>query len=314
MDTLLMIIFSITLITFIVLLTLLVVNLIRKKPIAKIAVALGASFWLAVISVFTGAILDPNTDSNKVVSQPETQEKTTPAETITEAAITTVAETTDVPVETTVPETTADGSYITVSESLEALPSIDTRITDILIEKGYSLEHASAIQKILNTVGIESLEIESMMGDPESGLNSVVSYPNGYTDRDRRFYFTTDNGILFYAGFHDDDLYDSEKGGYLKNYNDVHVPEKEVTRDEFYTLQELAEPAVRQYLNYPDTASFDGFSYRVGRSDENYQLLGNVTAKNALGVKETLSFSVWYVKSDEMLTIVGIAIDGVRVK
>lgn len=211
MDTFLMIIFTIALIAFIVFLTLLVVNLIRKKPITKIAVALGASFWLAVISVFTGAILDPNTDSNKVVIQPKTQEKTTPAETITEAATTTVAETTYVPVETTVPETTADDSYITVSESLEALPSIDTRITDILIEKGYSLEHASAIQKILNTIGIESLEIGSMTGDPESGLNSVVSYPNGYTDRDHRFYFTTDNGILFYTGFHDDDLYDSEK-------------------------------------------------------------------------------------------------------
>lgn len=182
------------------------------------------------------------------------------------------------------------------------------------LEKGYSLEHASAIQEILNTVGIEFLEIESMTGDPESGLNSVVSYPNGYTDRDRRFYFTTDNGILFYAGFHNDDLYDSEKGGYLKNYNDIHVPEKAVTHDEFYKLQELAEPAVKQYLNYPDTASYDSFSYRVGRSDKNYQLLGNVTAKNALGVKDTLSFLVWYVKNDEKFTIVGIAIDGIRVK
>ena len=73
-------------------------------------------------------------------------------------------------------------------------------------------------------------------------------------------------------------------------------------------------PTVKQYLNYPDTASFDGFSYRVGRSDENYQLLGNVTAMNAFGVKDTLSFSVWYVKSDEKFNIVGISIDGVSVK
>ncbi len=55
-----MIIFTIALSAFIVFLTLLVVNHIRKKPIAKIAVALGASFWIAFISVFIGAILDPD--------------------------------------------------------------------------------------------------------------------------------------------------------------------------------------------------------------------------------------------------------------
>ena len=76
-----MIIFTIALSAFIVFLTLLVVNHIRKKPIAKIAVALGASFWIAFISVFIGAILDPDTGTANFASQPESIETTSPAET-----------------------------------------------------------------------------------------------------------------------------------------------------------------------------------------------------------------------------------------
>ena len=308
MDTFLMIIFCLSLIAFIILFTLLILNVVRKKPITKVIIPLGISFWIAVISLVVAALLDPDSGSKTTIiaksSTPEITVKTTAAPNPSETETTTLA-----------PETEDQNEYFTKADgSMSEFMTIDTCITDLMIEKGYSIEHATAIQEVLNTVGIEYLEIESMTGKPESGLNSVVSYPNGYTERDRRFYFTTDNAVIFYAGFLNEDLYDSEKGGYLKNYNDVHVPEKEVTRDEFYKLQEIAEPVVKQCMNYPNTASIDGFSYRVGRSDENYQLLGNVTAKNGFGIKDTLPFSVWFVKSGEEFTIKGISVDGVRVK
>ena len=121
-----------------------------------------------------------------------------------------------------------NGAFIVPTEPLSDLEQIDSTVTDTLIATGYSIDHASAIQEILNTVGITEIEIESMTGEAESGLNSVVCYPNGYTDKDRRFFFTTEDGVLFYAGFSGEDLYDSENGGFLKNYSDVHVPEKEV--------------------------------------------------------------------------------------
>lgn len=207
-----------------------------------------------------------------------------------------------------------ESAYAQPQSQLEELDQIDARITNTLLASGYSLDHASMIQEILNTVGIESIEIESMTGEAETGLNAVVCYPNGYTDRDRRFYFTTENGTLFYAGFGDEDLYDSEKGGYLKNYNDVHVPEKEVTLEIYEKLCMLAQEEVKNSLNYPETANFDLLSWKVGRSDERYQIIGSVTAKNGVGVEKKIPFSVWFVANADDFSIEGVALDGVRVK
>ena len=207
-----------------------------------------------------------------------------------------------------------NGAFIVPTEPLSDLEQIDSTVTDTLIATGYSIDHASAIQEILNTVGITEIEIESMTGEAESGLNSVVCYPNGYTDKDRRFFFTTEDGALFYAGFSGEDLYDSENGGFLKNYSDVHVPEKEVTLEVYGELQSLATSAVKQYLNYPDTADFGALDWKIGRSDEKYQILGKVTAKNGFGVKDDILFSVWFIANGTEYTVEGISLNGVRVK
>lgn len=200
------------------------------------------------------------------------------------------------------------------NKNLESPEEIDNRIANVMIDQGYSLEHASQIQEILNTIGINEIVIENTTGESESGLNSIICYPNGYTDRDRRFYFTTDNGVLFYAGFGSEDLYVIEEGGYLKNYNDVHVPEKEVSIDVFSKLQLLAEESVKGCLNYPDTANFSMFSWRIARSDNMYQILGEVNASNGFGVKDDISFSVWFIDNNGTYSIEAISLDGVRVK
>lgn len=209
---------------------------------------------------------------------------------------------------------TNNSAYTEPQNQLEALDEIDTGISDVLVETGYTVEHASEIQEILNAVGIESIVIENMTGQAEEGLNSVVCYPNEYTDRDRRFWFTTEDGILFYAGFDNEDLYDSENGGYLKNYNDVRVPKKEVTQDVYEELRTLATEEVKNCLNYPDTADFSMLEWGVGRSDDNYQIVGSVTAQNGFGQKEEISFSVWFVANGDNFLTEGVALNGVRVK
>lgn len=207
-----------------------------------------------------------------------------------------------------------ESAYTQPQDQLEELEQIDAEITNVLRESGYSLEHASMIQEILNMVGIKSIEIENMTGHAEEGLNSVVCYPNGHTDRDRRFYFTTEDGTLFYAGFADEDLYDSEKGGYLKNYSDVHVPEKDVTLEAYEELCSLATEEVKHCLNYPNTADFSPLSWGVGRNDDNYQIIGSVTAENGLGVEEEISFSVWFIAGNDTFSTEGISLNGVRIK
>lgn len=199
-------------------------------------------------------------------------------------------------------------------ENLEELEQIDSGIINALTEAGYTTEHASKIQEILNTVGVESIEIENMSGQPEEGLNAVVCYPNGYTEEDRKFFFTTENGTLFYAGFSGEDLYDSESGGFLKDYSDVHVPEKEITVDVYEELRTMATEEVKKCLNNPDSADFKTLEWGIGRSGDKYQVIGMVSAKNGFGVEKEIPFSVWFISDTEGYFVEGVSLDGVRVK
>jgi hypothetical protein len=194
--------------------------------------------------------------------------------------------------ESVIEESEIDDSYFNTSGEIEnEVVDIDTSMLKVLMDAGYSIEHATQIEEILNTIGIENIEIEKMTGEAEKGLNAVVCYANNSKDRERRFSFTTEDGVLFYAGFKGEDLYDIEQGGYLKNYADVHIPEKTVDMETYITLQELAENEVKNHLNYPSTASFGMFDWGVGRSDDNYKIIGKVTAKNDESATPTTIFT-----------------------
>ena len=194
------------------------------------------------------------------------------------------------------------------------LPAVDSDIVEQLIATGYTVEHSTQMQQILNTVGITSLEIYGTTGEAESGLNAMSCYANGSTEDNSRFTMTTEDGVVFYIGFLNEDLYDVDQGGFLKLYTDVHIPETEVDWDTFYDLQELAIKEVKDCLNYPDTANFKELSWAIGRSDDNYKIIGEVTAKNGFGVKDDIYFAVWFVNQNGTFVLEGVTLDGVRVK
>lgn len=278
-----------------VLVIMLIVNLIKKKPKKKIAGALLICFICSVVFVFGALFTVPEDMQTEMPSETENQ--------TTEKA------------ESTSPTTDADDSHFKINGDVKGdVADVDTTLVKTLTEAGYTLEHATQIAEVLNGVGIESVVIETMTGVPEKGLNAVVCYPNGETARDKRFRFTTEDGIVFYAGFLNEDLYDIEQGGYLKKYSDVHVPEKDVDMNTYITLQAMAEKEVKKYLNYPSSADFGLLDWGVGRSDDDYKIVGKVTAKNAFGVEDELPFSVWFKKTNAGFTVVAVAIDGQRVK
>lgn len=299
MEALIGLILLLSMIAIPVTLVIFLITFFQKKPSKnKWAIACIVSVILFVVCMLTGgndaSTATTDDTSDKVVSSEESKTEKT---------------------EETVSQENEEAFKVSDTNAEVAdIADIDTGLIEALLEAGYSVEQSTEIQQILNTVGITSIEIENMTGEAQSGLNSVVCYPNGLTDRNRRFNFTTDNGKIFYAGFLDEDLYDADKGGYLKSYDDVHVPETKVDLATFDELQILAVEDVKQNLNYPNTADFDSFAWAVGRSDDEYKIIGTVSAKNAFGVKDDIHFGVWYKKNGEAFDFVGMEFNGARVR
>lgn len=197
-------------------------------------------------------------------------------------------------------------------ESLQ-MDEYGAELVEFLMNLGYKLDDATEIQGVLNQCGIMSIELRNQpRTDVNDGLMPIIGYANG--DKKLHFHFTTDNGKIFYCAFRGDDLYNDEKGGFIKKIGDVHIPETEVDYDTFSKLQQAAIKAVSPYLNYPDSASFGLLNWRVGREDDKYYVGGRVTAQNAFGMSREISFGVWLEKDGKGYLIEGIQLDGQRVK
>lgn len=206
-----------------------------------------------------------------------------------------------------------DKDTIGNSESINI--SIDDSMIKQFMDLGFNVEEATEMQQIFYQMGITSLsDIHSGATNPD--INKLVSYVAIANNNEKqKFYFTIENRKMFYAGFTNEDLYDSEKGGVLKNINDVHIPETKVTLEEYSTLQVLAQDEVKKYLNYPSSASFplyDGWG--VGRSDNTYKIIGKVNASNGFGVKSEINFSVLFIKNDNTFNVDAVLLNGTRVK
>lgn len=115
---------------------------------------------------------------------------------------------------------------------------------------------------------------------------------------------------MFYVGFLGEDLYDSEKGGIIKRYNEVHIPENEIDSNAEISLMIAAEDVIKKYLNYPATADFHTMSWRFARSDDKYSASGTVSAQNAFGVEDEMPFSVYFELVNGKLKIEKVSLDG----
>jgi len=212
------------------------------------------------------------------------------------------------------PEEKEENEFYTENVVEGDLPEVDNSIVSKLTDVGYTVEHATEIQSILNTCGITSIDIYFQTGEAEKGLNAMSCYANGSKEDKSRFTVTTEDGVPFYVGFLNEDLYDKDQGGFLMKYTDVHIPETKVDMDTYITLQGLAENAVKGCLNYPGTADFHTFSWGVGRSDDNYKIIGKVSAKNGFGVESDISFGVWFKNVNNNFIVEGVTLDGIRVR
>lgn len=162
-------------------------------------------FLIGLITIILAIVILASISSNK-----EDTEKGTDSD-----EVSTQTETTS---HSTVPEETEKAI-----ETENKVEDVDAAMLKVLTGLGYTSEHAAEIKVILNTLGINSISVygKSGAGEAEKGLLSVVCYANGSKDRNKRFTFTTEDGVMFYAGFGSVTLYDSEQGGVLKTYTDA---------------------------------------------------------------------------------------------
>jgi hypothetical protein len=79
-------------------------------------------------------------------------------------------------------------------------------------------------------------------------------------------------------------------------------------------LRGLAIESIKSHLSFPSSSDFHAFSWGIGRSDDKYKIQGVVTAQNAFGVKDDLSFAVYFISINGSFSIEGIVIDGTRVR
>ena len=183
-----------------------------------------------------------------------------------------------------------------------------------LKQLGFDINEASEIYNLFLKFGVNNIsDVKIGSGTSIDELMSFVAIANN--DSNLKFYFTVENRQLYYAGFLNEDLFDSTKGGVLKSINDVHIPKTEISVSTYAELQVLAENTIKQYLKYPSTAKFpiyDGWG--IGRKDDEYQINGKLTAKNGFGVEDDMSFTIWLTNENNKFIVEAIVIDDTRVK
>lgn len=287
-------------------LVVLIVKAIRKKKLKTISLIMAGLFVCFAAGIILAPQMTPEQrDAERLAKEQE--EATLPSETPLVAG-------TSWTMSGVTPTSTsgeADNSFYeaeTVSELMEDI--VSDGIIEKLISFGFTSEEARDIRKTFIMCGVTNIDA-CEPADPATTIDGLVVF-RGVLDKDRIFWFTVDHREVFYIALNGVDVYDKDKGGFLININDIHVPVSDVDQDTFYKLQDLATAAVDNYLKYPNSAYYDAWA--VAREDNKYMIQGEVQARNALNAKDWLVFKVWFDDAGGDFTIEGIVIDGERVR
>ena len=202
-----------------------------------------------------------------------------------------------------------DGGYVNGEKVDGEIADIET---DNLVEKlcsfGFTESEAQEIREIFLLCGVTDID-GAKPTDSNATIDGLIAY-RWVMDDDRTLWFTIENRELFYIALNGVDVYDTAKGGFLININDIHIPESEMSASVKNTLKELTEKTLDGY--FTDALYYDAWG--VARSDNEYMTQCEVQAKNKLGVKDWIKAKVWFEYDGENYNVTGVVIDGVRYK
>lgn len=177
---------------------------------------------------------------------------------------------------------------------------------DKLISFGFKKKEAIKNAKILMKCGIPTIDICEPTDD-KATIDGLISY-RGKLDNDRVFWFTVDHRKIFYVSLNGEDLYDEDKGGYLKNFKDVHIPETYVSYETKIKLRDLTEEILDSYFKY-DVRYYDAWG--IGRKDNKYGVKCEISDGSILTDKWYYGY-VWYeLQKNGEFKATGVKIDDV---
>lgn len=206
-------------------------------------------------------------------------------------------------------ETTTGAEYVSGEVIQGDVPEIsDDGIIDKLVSFGFTEDEAPTVRNILLKCGINDIS-KAAATDPSATIDGLVAYRWEMDDK-RTVWFTVDNREVIYIGLNGVDVYDSSKGGFLINVNDVHVPESDVSSKVRDALIDRTESVLDRY--FVNALWYDAWG--VGRSDDQYMVRCEVYAKNKLGIEDWVFAKVWYEYDGSEYNITAVVIDGVRYK
>lgn len=207
-------------------------------------------------------------------------------------------------------ENTANDEMVgeTINELMPEITADANPFVEKLISFGFTEEEATENAKILIQCGIPTISVCEPT-DPNATVDGLVSY-RGKFDDDRTIWFTVENRKIFYVSLNGEDLYDESKGGYLKNFNDVHIPESSVSVMVADELQNKTESVLDGY--FTSSRYYDAWGF--AREDNQYMVQCQATDGSML-TSNWLNCRVWYEQQDNGdFVVTGVQINGKQYK
>lgn len=204
------------------------------------------------------------------------------------------------------PGVTTDGDIQGIQNN-NIMPDIETaedNISQKLISIGFNEEEANEMRAIFIKCGVTDID-ECTITDPNASIDNLAAF-RAVWDKNKVFWFTIDNRELLYMSLNGVDVYDKDKGGFLINVNDIHIPETNVSIVTGEKLRDMTEQTLDKY--FVNARYYDAFGY--ARRDNEYMVQCQVYASNAIGAKDWIFAKVWFTSADDSFKVVGVQIDG----
>lgn len=178
-------------------------------------------------------------------------------------------------------------------------------IAEKLISLGLTEAEADEGSTILRQCGVPSIDLCEPT-DPNATVDGLICF-RGKLDDDRVLIFTMENRKIFYVALNGEDLYDEDLGGFLKRFDDVHIPETYLSEPVKINLRDRTETVLDKYFPN-DTRYYDAWGF--GREDNKYMVQCQVSDGSMLTDGWIYAY-VWYEEqADGEFTVVGVKIDG----